>query len=430
MGPWRRRDTGSVTQAIDARPLIPRFAQPAVEAALTDTRVVTINGARQVGKSTLAARIVSTMDRRALTLDDPAVLAAARADPVGFVDHEGLLLIDEIQRCPELLLAIKADVDRRPEPGRYLLTGSAQILTVPRLADSLAGRMEIVELWPLSQGELTGRRERFVADLLAGGEELRQSSDLAKDDYLDLAVRGGFPEAVRRVNSPRRGRWFESYLTTLVQRDIADLVDIERPRDLTRLLRLLAARTAGLERIEGLARDANIPPSTLRRYLALLETAFFLCRIPAWAPSRTTRVVHASKMFIVDSGLAAHLLGATAARLGRPGQDAGPVLETFVTMELRRQLGWSTERATLHHFRTRDGAEVDAVLETPDGRVAGVEVKAGATVRAEDFRGLRRLRDAAGEAFVAGLVLHTGQHPLPFGDGLWAVPISTLWQGS
>ncbi|MGH9185644.1 MAG: ATP-binding protein, partial [Acidimicrobiales bacterium] len=247
-------------------------------------------------------------------------------------------------------------------------------------------------------------------------------------EYLERAVRGGFPEAVRRANPGRRAKWFEAYVTTLVQRDIAELAEIERLAELPRVLRLVAARTAGVLNVDGLARDVSVPPSTLRRYLVLLETAFVVERVPAWATSRTTRAVHAPKLFVSDSGLAAHLLGATAARLSRPGQDAGPVLETFVAMELRRQLGWSEERATLHHFRTRDGVEVDIVLETPDGRVAGVEVKAGSTVRGEDFRGLRQLRARAGESFVAGVVLYTGPTSLPFGDGLWAVPLSTLWE--
>lgn len=406
--------------------LLPRFAERAVRAALADTRVVVINGARQVGKSTLAAQVVPTPDRT-LTLDDEVTLRAARADPVGFVQHEGLLFIDEVQRVPELLLAIKADVDRHPLPGRYLLTGSAQILSLPRLADSLAGRMEIIELRPLSQGEQRRHREGFVDDLLAGITNPAVSSDLLKQDYLELAVRGGFPEAVKRDAPIRRSRWFDAYVATLVQRDIADLADIERATDLPRILRLVAARTANVLNVDGMARDAGVPPSTLRRYLALLETAFMIERVPAWSTSRTTRVVHSPKLFVSDSGMAAHLLGASVARLCRPGQDAGPLLETFVMMELQRQAGWSEERATIHHLRTRHGVEVDVVLETPDGRIAGIEVKAGATVRSEDFKGLRYLQDKAGERFVSGVVLYTGSQPLPFGQDLWALPMSSLW---
>lgn len=216
-------------------------------------------------------------------------------------------------------------------------------------------------------------------------------------------------------------------MTTLVQRDLADLAEIERVAELPRVLRLVAARTAGVLNVDGMARDAGIPPSTLRRYLALLETAFIIERLPAWSTSRTTRVVHAPKLFISDSGLAAHLLGASVARLSRPGQDAGPLLETFVVMELRRQAGWSSERVAVHHLRTSRGVEVDVVLETPDGRVAGVEVKAGATVRSEDFKGLRYLQEKAGPALVAGVVLYTGSDAVPFGEDLWAVPMSSLW---
>jgi predicted AAA+ superfamily ATPase len=410
------------------RSLVPRHAAPMVRAALSDTRVVAVNGARQVGKSTLATQVLADdPTARLLTLDDDAVRAAAEDDPTGFVQHGGTLLIDEVQRVPSLFLALKAAVDRDPRPGRFLLTGSAQVLALPRLADSLAGRMEVIELWPLSQGELEGRRESFVDALFDGPERAAVAGAEGKREYLQRAVRGGFPEAVARTDALRRDRWFEAYVATTVRRDIPDLAAIDRIEELPRLLRLLAARSAALLNVSALGRDAQLPDATLRRYLNLLETAFLVERVPAWANSRTTRAVKAPKIILTDSGLCAHLLGTDVQALAHPLGDAGRVLETFVLGELRRQSGWARHRVRLHHFRDADGVEVDAVLEAADGRVAGIEVKAGATVRSADFRGLNLLRGKAGDRFSAGVVLYAGSEPLAFGPQRWALPISALW---
>jgi len=409
--------------------LIARHAEGVVRSALTDSRVVLIDGARQVGKSTLARAIVADTPSAAMTtLDNPGVLAAARADPVTFVEHEGLLVIDEVQRAPELLLAIKATVDRIRLPGQFLLTGSAQVLALPQLADSLAGRMDLVDLHPLSQGELEGRREGFVHELMSGGAGARISGSLRKADYLDRAVAGGFPEVVARVGSASRARWFTAYSRTLVQRDIHDLMDIQRGQDFARLLRLLAARTATVLNVAALSRDIELPQATLARYIDLLEMTFVIARIPAWSNNRTKRVVRAPKLVFADTGLNAHLLGATTAGLMLPAGRAGQILEAFVIGELRKQVTWAQTEIGLHHFRTREGAEVDAVLEAADGRVAGVEVKAAATLRESDFNGLRRLATASGTAFAGGVVLYTGTEPLSFGGGLWALPLSTLWE--
>lgn len=407
--------------------LIPRHVAGEVTRALQDTRVVSINGARQVGKSTLAAQVLAG-DRtaRLLTLDDEPNLAAARADPVSFIRHDGTLLIDEVQRAPELFLPIKAAVDRNRAPGQFLLTGSAQVLALPRLADSLAGRMEIVELWPFSQGEIGQRRERFVDTVLEDPRSLTVKATLDKRAYLELAIRGGFPEAVAR-SAARRSRWFESYLKTLIQRDIRDVARIERLDDLPRILRLIAARTANVLNLDSLARDSRVPPSTLRRYLTLLETTFLIRLVPSWSNNKTTRVVRASKIFFTDTGLAAHLLGATASGLSSPTGNAGQILENLVVMEIQRQLGWSEERATLHHMRTKEHVEVDAVIEAADGRIAGIEVKAASTVRASDFGGLRYLAEKAGARFVAGVVLYTGTDSLSFSDKMFARPLSALW---
>jgi uncharacterized protein len=414
----------------EAPVLLSRHVIHEVEAALADTRVVLVHGARQVGKSTLAEMVIASRPGgRAVTLDDAATLAAAREDPVGFVQQSaGTLLIDEVQRAPDLLLAIKAEVDRDRRPGRFLLTGSAQVLSLPRVADALAGRVEPIQLWPFSQGELRGRRDDFVAALFARWPAAGYESSLRKTDYLEMAAIGGYPEVTMRATAPRRRRWFDSYLETLVQRDIRDLADLERLTDLPRLLRMIAARSANIVNQEALARESGMPGPTFRRYLNLLELTFLVQRFPAWSTNRTSRAVHAPKLYVSDSGLLTHLLGMDASSLAVPGGAAGPVLETFVAMELRRQLTWSDQPASIYHFRTKDGVEVDTVLETPDGRVAAIEAKAAATVTARDFRGLRMLRDAGSTAFVAGVLLYCGTQTLPFGDRLWAVPISCLWE--
>jgi predicted AAA+ superfamily ATPase len=408
--------------------LRPRHQCHSVSEALADTRVVLIAGPRQSGKSTLAQMILSGLnDPLALNLDDDVTRRSALEDPAGLIQHEGPVFVDEIQRAPDLLLAIKAAVDRDPRPGRFLLTGSANVLQLPRVADALPGRMEIVDLWPFSQGELNGKIERFIDRAFNGWEGVRIVTSLDRRNYLELATIGGFPEVVIRREARRRRAWFEGYVRTLVQRDVRDVSAIERG-DLGRLMRLVAARSGQLLNIDNLARDAAMPPSTARRYLNLLELAFIALILPAWANSRTTRAVHAPKVFITDSGLLSHLSGASPESLSASSGNAGPILETFVAMELRKQLAWSIERPTMHHYRSKDGVEVDVVLESADGRVVGIEVKAAATVRPADFAGLRHLASRVGSLFRAGLVLYAGRESVPFGSSMWCVPISSLWQ--
>jgi predicted AAA+ superfamily ATPase len=408
--------------------LIPRHAQAAVSEALADTRVVLVNGARQAGKSTLTRLATSDVPGTIVRLlDDPATLRAAQDDTTGFVEHDGLMVIDEIQLVPELLRPIKVKVDLDPKPGQFLLTGSSRILALRTLPDALPGRMEIIELWPFSQGEMTGGPDRFVDAAFRRGPRVNHSSDLRRKDYLERVVIGGFPEAVRRA-ARRRAAFFDSYLTTLIERDVLEVANIERRGDLLKLLALLAGRAGQLVVPGTLAGQSGIPRTTLVRYLELLASVFLIKSVPAWASNLTQRAVGTPKLAFVDTGVACHLIGQDAVRLGEPGGAAGPMMENFVVMELARQLTWSEERGTLYHYRTKDGSEVDAVIETPDGRVIGVAVKAGATVRTEDLTGLRGLANALGERFLAGYVLYTGQQTLPFGDKIRAVPLDALWR--
>jgi predicted AAA+ superfamily ATPase len=401
-----------------------------VAAALEDTRVVTLNGARQAGKSTLA-RLAAQVRPNSLIrlLDDPATLRAAQDDPASFVDHDGLLVIDEVQLAPELFRSIKVAVDTDPRPGRFLLTGSAQVLALRHLPDALPGRMEIIELWPFSQGEMDHCPDAFIDAVFAQGPALSRTSPLRKRDYLERIVRGGYPEALRR-SSRRRAAFFDSYLTILIERDVKEITAIERRGELRRLLALLAGRSARLLVPAALAGESGIPRTTLNRYLELLAAVFLIKQIPAWSTGQTHRAIGTPKLAFTDTGIACHLIGQDATRLGEPGGAAGQMIENFVLMELARQLTWSAERARLYHYRTKDQTEVNAVLETPDGRIAAIEVKAGATIRTEDLAGLRHLHQRLGPRFITGIVLYTGQQTLPFGDRLRAVPIDALWHST
>jgi len=404
-----------------------RHAEQAIRLALSDTRIVVVNGARQAGKSTVVHALVDarprSLERR---LDRASELQAARHDPTEFVRHDGLLIIDEVQRAPELILPIKAQVDRDNRPGQYLLTGSARLLGLRNLPDALVGRAETIELWPFSQGEIDARPDRFVDAVFGDTVRLQTDGTLTRADYLQRAVRGGFPEAIDRGGG-RRSRFFESYVRDLIDRDVTQLGEIQRRDELSRLLRLLAARMATPLRIENVANELSISKSTVERYVALFEEVFLVKRIGAWSNSATSRATHTRKLLVVDSGLAAHLTGLTPDRLKRDPAYGGPLLENFVLGELARQLTWADTFARLYHYRTRDGQEVDAVLEHNDGRLVGIEVKASSTVTAEDFRHLVHLRDRTDERFHAGIVLYAGTDILSFGDRLIAAPADALW---
>jgi predicted AAA+ superfamily ATPase len=409
--------------------LFPRRAQHSVATALTDTRVVVINGARQTGKSTLARLVATAFPGSEFRyLDEAPVRAAAQADPSLFVRHEGLLVIDEVQRVPDLFLAVKHEVDVDPRPGRFLLTGSARLLGLQEIPDLLPGRAETVELSPLSQGEIDGLPDGFVEALFRYGTDIRvPTSELRREDYIERAIRGGYPEAVRRTDHGRRARFLESYITDLVNRDVRQLSEIERPADMRRLVNLVAASTASLAVPAAIASRLQVPASTVKRYLSLLDLLFITRQIPAWSTNMTTRAVATPKLVLTDSGLAAHLTGMSLRRARQPTAPVGPLIETFVLGELTRQLTLTDQPVRLYHYRDRDQYEVDAVLESASGEVIACEVKAAETVRSEDFRGIQRLARRLGDQLVAGIVLYAGGQPLPFGDRLRAWPISTLW---
>ena len=407
--------------------MIRRHIQDSVRRAMTDTPVVLLNGARQTGKTTLAQALAAGSGAQYFTFDDLATLALTAGDPSGFIRNlTGPVVLDEIQKAPNLFPAIKLAVDKDRQPGRFLLTGSANVLTLPRLSESLAGRMEVIPLYPFSAGELAGAAEGFLARLFAGTIATSKRAS-AGGDMAARLTRGGYPEATQREAEDRRGAWFASYISTILQRDVRDLARVDALHTLPNLLKLLAARASGLLNLADVGRDAGLPHTTLTRYLALLETVFLVHRLPAWSHNLGQRLVKAPKLHLVDSGLACHLLGADARRLSEDRPLMGRLLESYVVGELRKQVSWADSRTALYFFRTATGLEVDVVLEQPDGSVAGIEVKASASVGASDFAALKTLRNQLGQLFRAGVVLYLGDQVVPFGDKLWLVPLPALW---
>lgn len=408
--------------------VVPRRSQTSVIEAMADTRVVVVVGARQAGKSTLVRVVAGDRQAEWRNFDSAEVREAAETDPSGFVDSRDLMVIDEIQRVPELLLAIKEQVDTDPRPGRFLVTGSARVLGLRALPDTLPGRTETIELWPFSQGEIDGAPDGFIDAVFADDGPPDHTGSASRVQYAERVVRGGFPEAVARLRPERRERFFDSYVGDLIARDVSQLSEIEQPAQMRALLRLLAARSGQLLVANTLSNDLRVSARTVHRYLGLLEEVYLIKRIPAWSRNVSNRAIGTPKLAFVDSGIAANLLDADARSLLRPGGPFGPLLEGFVAMELARQIGWSQLRVELSHYRTKDGVEVDIILEDRRGRVVGIEVKGATTVRAEDFRGLRHLADRLGPDLVAGIVLHTGTQTLPFGPRMRAVPLSSVWE--
>jgi predicted AAA+ superfamily ATPase len=408
--------------------LHPRFAEARLIEARADTPVVLIHGPRQSGKTTLARMVGDRRSFAYFSFDDDVALAAAQADPVGFVaDLPEHTILDEVQRAPSLFTALKTAVDRRRTPGRFLITGSANVLFVPRLAESLAGRIEILRLHPLAQCELAGHSPRFLDALFAARFRTHRVERLGHE-LVERVVAGGYPAALTRATPRRRAAWYRDYIETLVQRDVRDLARISSLDTLPRLLALAAGQTARLLNVSDLASPFQLSRPTIHDYVTLLERVFLLEPLPPWHVNRLSRLIKTPKLHLCDTGLACMLLGFDAPSLAKDRTTLGQLLETFAFQELRRQASWHKEDIRFHHFRDKDNFEVDIVLERGARELAGIEVKASATVTAADFRGLRKLREAAADRFIAGVVLYDGEACAGFGDRLFAVPIRTLWE--
>ncbi len=408
-------------------PAFPRFVLARVLEALNDTPVVLIHGARQTGKTTLARSIGDARGYAYVTLDNGPTFEAARTDPSGFVDHlPSRVIVDEIGRVPELFASLKLAVDEDRSPGRFILTGSTNVLLSPKLSESLAGRMEVLRLRPLSQAEIEGTDTElldrlFECDLIIDRNRGRSA------DLLDRIVRGGYPPVLQRASEQRRQRWYSEYIDALLAKDVREIGEIRELEVLPRLLRLIAARTACLLNISELTSTLQVSRPTVDRYVGMLEALFLIERLPAWSPNRSKRLVKSPKLHLCDTGLACALLGADATSLVAEETLRGRLVETFVHQELRRNAAWNQRRLAFHHFRSRDRAEVDIVIERPDGVIVGVEVKSSGTVIARDFTGLQALKAIAGNRMRCGVVFYNGDSVLPFGEGLYAVPVGRLW---
>ncbi len=407
----------------------PRFARPLLNEALQDTPAVLIHGPRQCGKTTLARSVGDAAGYSYISFDDDVLCASIQADPIGFVaDLPDKVVLDEVQRVPELFTALKVAIDRDRRPGRFILTGSANVLLLPRLADSLAGRLEILRLHPLAQSELAAKQSNFLDALFGDGFKANHQARLGRD-LADRIAAGGYPAAFARPSPHRRANWYRDYIETLVQHDVRDMARISSLEVLPRLLAMAAGQTARLLNVAGLASPFQLSRPTIRDYVTLLARVFLLEELPPWHNNRLSRLIKTPKLHLGDTGLACSLLGVDAAALWTDRTLLGHFLETFIFQELRRQASWRSDPIIFHHFRDKDGVEVDIVLEGSGQFVAGVEVKAAATVTAKDFRGLRKLKEIAGKRFTSGVVLYDGEVSTPFGDGLFAVPIRNLWEG-
>lgn len=404
--------------------LIPRFARPRLVEMLADTPVVLLHGPRQCGKTTLAQTLTGYTYT---TFDDPVQLAAAKTDPVAFVsDLADKAILDEVQRVPELFTSLKVVIDRDRRPGRFVVTGSANVLFVPKLSDSLAGRMELLRLYPFAQCELAGGRDRFIATLFSRSFKARPYGRLGAN-LTERIVAGGYPAALSRSSERRRRDWYRGYIETLVQRDVRELARIDSLTALPRLLQLAAGQTARLLNVSELAAPFQLSRPTIRDYMTLLERVFQVELLPPWHSNRPSRLVKTPKLHLGDTGLAVSLLGLNAEALQKDRALLAQLLETFVFQELRRQASWHDDIITFHHFRDKDGYEVDIVLEREGREVAGIEVKAAATVTESDFRGLRKLKIACGRRFAGGIVLYDGENSVRFGEDFMALPIKALW---
>jgi len=431
--------------------LYPRYAEHPLKEALADSPAVLIHGPRQCGKTTLAriayppqylqwsdGTVMQWDDGEPLefnnvnyvTFDDDVARDAAETDPIGFVnDLPDKVILDEVQRVPSIFTALKMAIDRERIPGRFLLTGSSQVLLVPKVSDSLAGRVEIIRLHPLAQCELLGQPPVFLDRLFScefKGPQLPRSSDR----LVDRIVAGGFPAALARSTERRRRNWYTNYVETQLQRDVRDIAHISDHEAMARLLGIAATQTARMYNLLDMSETFSLSRPTIGKYVEILERIFLVERLPAWQNNRLKRSVKAPKLHVCDTGIGCAMIGAKSESLKKDRDLLGQYLESFVFQELKRQSSWYGEPLSFYHYRDKDKVEVDLVIEKGSISVAGVEVKASSTVRASDFRGLRKLKHSAGDRFAGGVVLYDGERCWSFGDGLTAVPIRMLWETS
>lgn len=406
--------------------LFSRWIEPRITEALLDTPVVLLAGPRQAGKTTLVRQIAEQQGLRYLTLDDALTLLSAREDPVGMIRSLDRAVIDEIQRAPQLLLAIKKSVDEDRRPGRFLLTGSANLMALPTVADSLAGRMETLSLLPLSQSEIESNSANWI-DRAFTGQLLQVNKPALGSELIERILCGGYPEAISRSSPRRRVSWARQYIDAIIQRDVRDVAGIDKLDHLPRFLRALAQTAGQMCNYTKLGGQVGLDGKTAARYISVFEQMYLLKRIDVWARNRLNRVVKTPKLQFLDSGLLASLLGLNTEALNQDRMRLGSLLESFVFSELLKHTTTADDDYDLMYYRDADKYEVDVVIENTAGQLIGVEVKAAASIKESDLRGLKKLADLAGDQFKMGVLLYDGTEIMPLSEKLWAVPLSTLW---
>lgn len=419
---------------VDYQPLVPYFSimierkvKPQLMAALSDSPVVLIHGARQTGKSTLVKSIAERdYPAKYITFDDSSILSAALNNPRDFISgYQGNLIIDEVQRAPEIFLAIKSSVDKNRKPGKFILTGSANVLSLPKISESLAGRMEILRLFPLSQNEISGSKKNLVEEI--SKNNFNPSYRVTQDNFTNIVLSGGFPEMLTRKDRKRQKAWFNSYITTILQRDVRDIANIEKLNDLPKLLSLFASRAGTLFNYAEFSRSSTIPQTTLKRYISLFEAIFMIQVLPAWSGNLSKRLIKTPKLYLNDTGLLSHLIGFESERIISDAIMWGRILENFVFVEMLKQTSWSDFNLSLYHYRTASGQEIDFIIERNDGKLIAVEVKATSKIDAKDFNHIKAFANETKDKFLRGILFYTGSEIIPFSKNLIALPISALW---
>ncbi|MBQ7738272.1 MAG: ATP-binding protein [Desulfovibrionaceae bacterium] len=409
----------------------PRALQPKLYDALLDTPVVLLLGPRQSGKTTLVRKIAAQEGLHYLTLDDPSVLVAAREDPIGLIRSQDRCVVDEIQRAPELLLAIKQSVDLDRRPGRFLLTGSANVLMLPMVADSLAGRMETLSLLPLAQFELVKNQADLPLinwiDALYEGKILKSNRLVLGIELVQRVLLGGYPEVLARSSQTRRDAWLENYYTSLIVRDVSDVAKVEKLNKFPQFLRALAYTAGQLCQYMRLGGEIGIDGKTASRYITILEQMFICRRVPTFASSGLKRIIKTPKLQFIDSALLAHLLSINLDKVQIDRKTFGVLLETFVFSELLKHIATAQHHYDIMYYRDADKVEVDIIIENRAGELIGIEIKGAASIGKDDLKGLKKFKSQVGDLCKMGLLLYDGAEILPLGEGLWAVPISSLW---
>lgn len=406
-----------------------RYKAREVAIALDDTPVIMITGARQTGKSTFCKQLVDdgVFSGNSITLDDPSILTAAQSDPLGFLNGLGnSAIIDEVQRAPELFLSLKKLVDE-DRSRRYIMTGSADVMLMPRVADSLAGRVETHNLWPLSMDEIAGKESSFLSNLILDKGKFK-NYNITWEEIIHLLSRGGYPEVVNRKTENRRIKWLQAYLESILQKDIRDLANIDGLLQIPKVLNLLSVRVGSTVNMSDVARLSGIKNTSFQRYMALLEQVFLIVKIQAWTPNNEGQYVKSPKLYLNDTGLLCSLC-ADGQNLLEDKTQAGHILENFVAMELKKQVSWFEKDLKLHHFSMHKGAEVDLVIEDQKKNIYGIEIKSKFSLNKDDFKGLKKLEELAGKKFKKGIVLYSGEQVISGfgGRDFQAVPLPNLW---